>query len=66
MTQPQRDDNAAHDAPDDVPENALDVPLQDDEQLEEVELLTDVMIAAESSSDQEALDDEDVDRILGL
>ena len=66
MTQPQRDENPTAGAPEDVPENALDVPLQDDEQLEEVELLTDVMIAAESSSDEEALDDEDVDRILGL
>ena len=66
MIQPTRDNDIPNSAPDDVPENALDVPLQDEEQLEEVELLTDVMMAAESASDDRALGEEDVDRILGL
>jgi len=66
MIQPTRDNDIPNSAPDDVPENALDVPLHDEEQLEEVELLTDVMMAAESASDDRALGEEDVDRILGL
>ncbi len=42
----------------------LDVALEDPEQLEEVELLSSLMIEAGSSADQ--LDQHDIDRALGL
>ena len=56
MTEPSRDDHGT--------ENALDVPLQDDEQLDEVSLLADLMVAAGRS--ERALDEDEVDRLLGL
>ena len=56
MTEPPRDQDGT--------ENALDVPLQDDEQLEEVELLADLMVAADRA--ERALDKDEVDRLLGL
>jgi hypothetical protein len=56
MTEPSRDDHG--DA------NALDVPLQDDEQLDEVSLLADLMVAADRSD--RALDEDQLDRLLGL
>ena len=42
----------------------LDVPLEDSELLEEVEMVSTLMLAA--SENEERLDQEEIDRILGV
>ncbi len=47
-----------------IADDELDVPLEDADQLEEVELLSSLMI--EAGSAQERLGQHDIDRALGL
>jgi hypothetical protein len=47
-----------------APGDELDVPLEDPEQMEEVELLSSLMIQAGTS--EEPLDQAEVDRLLGI
>ena len=44
----------------------LDVPLEDAALLEEVELISSLMIAASEHADDEHLDQQEIDKLLGL